>query len=221
MVVEGVHRFHVEHRAEPVIGKRVLSRRIVSRIAALDDWRCVLRRFGWLGRDANRYEGYGFGNLSLRLPPFDARPGQRAFLVSASQTGERACLGTDGYAIVESYDVDANRVVSRGPALPSSESLTHGVLYDLDPRWRAVVHVHSAELWSAAARDGLPATGETSEAGTDEIAREIRRMAGSAELSTHRLLWMPGHRDGLLSVGATLGDAVAPLLQLWGRIEER
>ena len=212
MVVEGVHRFQIEHRAEPVTGRRFLSR-----AESLDTWRSVLRRLGWVGRDPERYDGYGFGNLSIRLPPFDAATGRRSFVVSASQTGERVRLGAEGCAIVESYDAQANRVVSRGVALPSSESLTHGALYDLDPSWRAVVHVHSAELWRAAARESLPATGETAEAGTDEIARGIAQWADSPAFREHRILWMPGHQDGLLSVGRGLGEAVAPLLELWGR----
>ena len=215
MVVEGVHRFQIAHREAHLAGER-----FSSAVETLDAWRSVLRRLGWVGRDPGRYDGYGFGNLSVRLPPFDAPTGQRSFVVSASQTGERSRLGGAGCAIVESYDAEANRVVSCGAALPSSESLTHGALYDLDPEWRAVVHVHSAELWHAAAREGLPATGETAEAGTDEIARGIAQWAGSPTLRELRILWMPGHQDGLLSVGHTLGEAVAPLLELWGRCGE-
>ena len=37
-------------------------------IGPLRAWRTVLRRLGMLGQEKARYDGYGFGNMSVRDP---------------------------------------------------------------------------------------------------------------------------------------------------------
>ena len=51
-------------------------------------WRALLYQHKLIGQDPMRYGGYGYGNLSVRLAPYDAPPALRAFIISGSQTGE-------------------------------------------------------------------------------------------------------------------------------------
>ena len=73
---------------------------------------------------------------------------ERAFVITGTQTGGAACVGLDDFCQVESYDYRENRVVSHGLTAPSSESLTHGAIYDLSPTIRCVMHGHSPTIWS-------------------------------------------------------------------------
>jgi hypothetical protein len=208
---EGVIRFTTEHRWEP------LPPSLAPLAAELAGWQRVLRRLGVAGRDPDRYGGYAFGNLSACLEG-EAAPGCRSFLVTGSQTmnsGDEDEAGSlDRWAVVERWDAAANRVESRGLAAPSSESLTHGALYDLDLPMPigAVFHAHAPGLWNRARALGLPITDPAAECGTPELAREIARL-GAAGALTGGLLAMGGHEDGILAFGATPQDAGTVLLK--------
>jgi len=211
---EGVIRFRAEHREEP------LPADLAPLAAELAGWQRVLRRLGVIGCDPHRYGGYAFGNLSARVA-HDAPPGRRAFLITGSQTmgegaGERGDDGDDPaadlarWALVERWDAAANRVESRGLVPPSSESLTHGALYDLDPAAGppagAVFHAHAPGPWRRARGLGLPVTAEATECGTPELAAEIARLGAAGRLAAG-VLAMGGHEDGILAFGATVTEA--------------
>lgn len=202
---EGVIRFRADHRREvPPVGLAPLAEE-------LGGWQRVLRRLGVVGRDPDRYGGYAFGNLSACLAG-GAAPGGRSFLVTGSQTmhpGDEDEAGAlDRWAVVERWDAAANRVESRGLVEPSSESLTHGALYDLDLPLSvgAVFHAHAPDLWNRARDLGLPITDPAAECGTPELAREIARL-GAAGALAGGLLAMGGHEDGILAFGATPEEA--------------
>ena len=205
---EGVVRFAVARRAVALRGARLVA--LAGTLAA---WRRALGRLGLIGRDPRRYEGYGFGNLSARLPPFGTPPGRRAFLVTGTQTGGLPDVGLDDFCVVESYSLRTNRVRAAGLCLPSSESLTHGALYDLDPRWRFVFHVHSPAIWRAASALGLPATSRDAVCGTPAMAREVRRLETSGELRGRRVFVMAGHEDGVIAFGRTADEAGGALIR--------
>src|SRR5438309_1011210 len=83
--------------------------------------------------------GYGYGNVSARVGPLgDVGRGQRRFLVTGTQTGGRQGVTLADFCLVERYDLARNRVTSRGLVPPSSESLTHGAIYDIAPTARVV-----------------------------------------------------------------------------------
>lgn len=178
-------------------------------LLTLDGWRAVLRRLGLLGQDPQRYDGYGFGNLSHRVPA--ALGDASGFLVSGSQTGGRELLGSDGWALVRSFDLDTFRVEAEGPVPPSSESLTHAVIYDKDPDVHSVVHVHSPELWHAAERLDFPRTGPHVDYGSPEMVRAVRELfeLGVGDLG---IFAMAGHEDGIVAFGADADDACGRLL---------
>jgi L-ribulose-5-phosphate 4-epimerase len=206
---EGVIRFEIEHE------HRMLEARVHGEtVALLSAWREVLARLGLVGLDPARYQGAGYGNLSARLPPFgDVGRGRRRFLVTGSQTGGLHDLTLDHYCVVERYDLAQNRVTSLGPVRPSSESLTHGVIYDVSPSVRVVLHAHAPEIWRHARALGLPITRAGVANGTPEMAHEVQRLYRETQLSTTGLLAMGGHEDGVIAFASTPDQAGETLVR--------
>ena len=181
-------------------------------------WRNVLFALGFIGLDPKRYDGVGFGNASTRVPPFRGPRGQQsAFLVTATQTGMKPTLNIDDLTVVETWDLRKNRVVSRGRALPSSESMTHGAVYDVVPGARAVLHVHAPPIFRRAAELRLPVTPAGVGYGTPEMAAEVARMWREDNLQHTRVFAMGGHEDGVVSFGVDVDDAGARLLSVLAR----
>ncbi|MDA8019047.1 MAG: class II aldolase/adducin family protein [Thermoanaerobaculia bacterium] len=206
---EGVIRFELEHGAS-----REFDARDMPCLKELDGWRWVLRHLGLLGRDANRYGGYGFGNLSHRVPAESGT--EPAFVISGSQTGEREFLGNQGWALVRDWDLGEFRAVASGPVPPSSESLTHAVIYEIAEHVQCVVHVHSPEIWQATGELNLPCTGPDIDYGTVEMVQQVRGLfqAGLAEVG---VFTMTGHEDGVVAFGTDAADACGRLLTVLSR----
>ncbi|MDF1563195.1 MAG: class II aldolase/adducin family protein [Deltaproteobacteria bacterium] len=208
---EGVVLFEAEHRQE------ALDATLVEPYARpLLHWRQRLFEAAVIGQDPGRYEGAGFGNVSVRLP---ARGDARPFLVTGTQTGGRESLSLQDLCVVESWDLSRNRVVSRGLTRPSSESMTHGALYDRGRDVRFIFHGHAPALWRAAAKLRLPTTHPDAGYGTPEMAREV-----VVQLRAHpgaRVLAMGGHEDGIIAFGASAHEAGTHLLKLLRELEQK
>lgn len=157
---------------------------------------------GLIGQYPN---GIGFGNVSLRHPQ---QP--RWFVVSGTQTGHLSRLGPAHYATVVDWDCDRNWLSCVGPVQASSESLTHGTLYQALPGVGAVLHVHRRSLWERLL-DQVPTTAATVPYGTPAMAAEMLRLLRESDLPSQRLLVMAGHEEGILSFGETLAAAAAVL----------
>jgi ribulose-5-phosphate 4-epimerase/fuculose-1-phosphate aldolase len=187
---EGVIKFTLEFRPGPPPA--------AAQLPELDAWRLIFRRLGLLGQDPRRYAGLGFGNLSRRaggsLPA-------AAFIISGTQTGGLEQLTPADYVTVLSCDPDHNRVIASGPTHPSSEALSHGVLYQADPRIAWVMHLHCPDIFAAGSRLRLPTTDPGAPYGSPQMAAEIRRLSPAA--GWPGLLVMGGHEDGILAFGAT------------------
>lgn len=206
---EGVIRFHLDFRETPLAEAGAQGHDLPF-LVGLDGWRSVLRRLGLVGRDPDRYGGDGFGNLSHRMV---AATGMAAssFVVSGSQTGDRESLGQDGWSLVRSWDLDEFRVEAEGPVRPSSESLTHALIYDMEPDVHCVVHAHSPDLWRSARDLELPRTSSDVDYGSPEMLREVRSLF-SLGLSDVGVFAMAGHEDGVVAFGADADDACTRLL---------
>ncbi|HEY9198664.1 MAG TPA: class II aldolase/adducin family protein [Gammaproteobacteria bacterium] len=201
---EGVTKFQLDYCAAPALEP--------AAVAGLNAWRTVLWRLGLIGQQPGRYDGLGYGNVSARLTPFTGNVGARRFVISGTQTGGPEMLHAGQYTVVDAYDIRANRVSVQGPVAPSSESLTHGMIYDLDERARCVFHVHSPEIWTAAERLGLPCTDPVAAYGTPAMAEEIRRLFEQGDLHARGIFSMGGHQDGVVAFGATADEAGAHLV---------
>lgn len=211
---EGVTRFEARHAAAPLA-----DRRFAEVAAGLAGWRTVLAGLGLVGQDPKRYGGAGYGNVSVRVGPFPGARGARSFLVSGTQTGGRPCAALDDFALVERYAIAHNRVTSRGAIPPSSESMTHGAIYDLGGHIRCVLHVHSPVIWQRRHAMRLPCTGDGIDYGTPAMAREIERLARETALLDTPVLAMSGHEDGVVSFGRSPDEAGAALMATLARAE--
>ena len=135
MVAEGITKFQAAHTHGD------LPAEAQDRFAPIGAWRRIFFMLGLIGADPARYGGLGFGNVSCRMGPYPGERRRRRFVITGTQTSDRWELGPDKLCVVEAYDPKANWVQSQGPVRPSSESLTHGALYDLSPRIRSVLQV--------------------------------------------------------------------------------
>lgn len=202
--VEGVVKYQEEHTSTPPLDSGL--------IAELAVWRRFMYDLGLVGQDPTRYDGAGFGNASMRTRPYDQPKGRRSFVVTGTQTGKLRDLGPDRFAVVESYDIPRNLVRVRGPVRASSESMTHGAVYDQSPLIRWIFHAHSPEIWRKRAALNLPSTHPSVAYGTPEMAQEVTRLFADSGLRETRIFAMAGHEDGVITFGATAEDAAHLML---------
>ncbi len=196
---EGVIKFHLDFCEGPAPGESLLLE--------LNTWRTRFLELGLIGQDPERYEGYGFGNLSRRLP------GQRgnAFLISGTQTGHLDELRANHYATVLHCNPAKNQLQATGQIKPSSEALSHGILYQSHPAIHWVMHLHSPDIFNNYRALSLPFTDPSAAYGTPEMASAIEALAKEREDSRPSLLVMGGHQDGILAYGSgaeATGDLV-------------
>ena len=199
MEEEGVIKFDLRFTAGPPVAMDILTE--------LNTWRQILWQHALIGQDPARYEGYGFGNISQRNGDPDQPRGKRQFVISGTQTGHLEELDNRHYACVTAYDAATNQVVAEGPVKPSSESMTHGVIYDLDNALRAVLHVHSPDIWHSATSQGIPATNASVEYGTPEMSREVERLYSQSHVREKGIFSMGGHEDGIVAFGHSVEEA--------------
>jgi len=193
---EGVIKFHLEHQTRGLEPRRFME--LSSKLVA---WRRVMSLTRLVGQDPHLYEGAGYGNVSARIGPPSAALGRRCFLITATQTSGKPAIDLRDFAVVERYDFRRNWVRSYGQQEPSSESMTHGAIYDLGPHIRCVLHAHSPELWRQARELRIPITDPGATYGTPEMAREVQRLFRESAVVERQILAMGGHEDGILAFG--------------------
>lgn len=204
---EGVIKFQLDYREGPAPKTGLVSE--------LNTWRSIFLDKQLIGQDPRRYEGLSFGNLSRRLGP-----GGDAFLITGTQTGHLSKLSAEDYSTVLACDPERNRLTATGCIKPSSEALSHGVLYQSGPTINWVMHLHSPQIFDACARLQLPYTAPGVTYGTPEMAREIKRIAESMGSGRAGLMVMAGHQDGILAFGPTADSTGQLVLSTLQRAEQ-
>lgn len=178
---------------------------------ALQHWFSICRQHELLGQDPTRYGGAAYGNISQR--------GQQGFLVTGTQTGGQRALHDEDIAWVKTWDLAANQVNSQGPVRPSSESLSHGHLYESMADVQFIIHVHHKPLWEQAVALGLLLTHPSAAYGTPAMAHEVKQLLQTPETLNAGAFGMGGHEDGLIVFGKTADQAGDRLLNLLGRLK--
>ncbi len=191
---EGVIKFQLDHVDDDLLNIEVTE---------IDAWRYLFMQVGIIGQDDDRYDGYGFGNLSQRTSD--------GFLISGTQTGYMATTKLKDYAEVTGWNSKLNTIVSRGLVKPSSESLTHAVIYEVQNEVTSVFHVHSPDIWNAAAQLKIPITDPDIPYGTPGMAEAVQRCASESGLPG--VLSMGGHEDGIVAYGRTASETGLLLVQ--------
>lgn len=196
MVDEGVIKYVCHWQPGPALE--------VAQLAPLIHWRDRLHQAGQIGVYP---DGIGYGNISLRL-------GQTSFVVSGTQTGHLTRTNPQHYTQVTSWDIDRNTLHCNGPIKASSESLTHGALYQYAENIQAVIHIHNRPLWQQY-QHRLPTTAAEVPYGTPAMAYEMWRLMTETDLPQQRILMMAGHQEGMLAFGPTLEAAALALERLF------
>lgn len=179
----------------------------------LNAWRSIFLQLGLIGQDPNRYDGYGFGNLSRRNPAGQAGE----FLISGTQTGSLLQLLPQHYATVQKCAPFSNSITASGEIKPSSEALSHGILYQSAPEVHWVMHLHSPDIFKHADTLQLPSTNPAAEYGTPEMASELKKLADARQNQGPNLLAMGGHEDGILAYGHTASETGALVIETLAR----
>ena len=215
--IEGVIQFELDHLNQRLTdgpgGLPSLDEPFCSLVA----WREILARSGLVGQDPELYEGYGYGNASVRVGRRSAGRGRRTFLITGTQTSGKRQLRLADCALVERWNTGGNRVSSRGNTRPSSEALSHAAVYDVAPQARAVLHAHSPVLWRHARTLRLPITDPAAANGTPQMAAAIGRCCAEGWFAERRILAMGGHEDGVLAFGRTVEEAGVTLITWFAR----
>jgi len=196
---EGVIKYQLHFQQEAVIS--------ASDIVEIDSWRHVFHRLQLIGQMASRYHGYGFGNISQRFHASEQ------FIISGTQTGEKPFLKADDYALVTECYPHQNKVVAAGQTAPSSESMTHGQLYQLDESIQFIIHAHSPDIWQKATVLNIPQTRQAVEYGSVAMVEEVERLFNETDVKQQKIFSMAGHVDGIVSFGATAEEAAQAMIQ--------
>ena len=197
---EGVIKYQLRHTQKPIIEKISLSE--------INAWRTIIFRLDLIGQSPERYDNLGFGNISQRLNSQSSQ-----FIITGSQTGHIEQLSPEHYCLVVKADPRKNRIESCGLSKPSSESLTHACIYDLDNTIQAVIHVHSPEIWKNTAALALPHISADIPYGTAEMAIAVEQLFQSGDLQQTSLFTMLGHEDGVVSFGRNMQEAAWELIK--------
>ncbi len=204
-------------------------------LAELNSWRSLMLTLGMIGQAENRYGGLGFGNISQRASDLMKNAAADAFIISGTQTGHLQNLQQQDVALVTNAKPQLNHLSAQGLTPPSSEALTHAVIYQQHPQCSAVVHVHCPIIWHKANELELPCTAASIPYGTPAMAAAIADLLqesllqegllrkdqlqkipvhtlvhpfiNNSVLSKNGIIVMLGHEDGVISYAPTLEEA--------------
>ena len=171
----------------------------------LDAWRSILCDLALLGQTAEKYGGYAYGNLSLRDPD------REEFTITASQTSGEPSLLPEHLVKITHCNLQRFWVDAVGTEPPSSESLTHAMIYAADPRIRCVFHVHSTVIWQNRAALRLPETAGDVSYGSPAMIQAVQQLMENYQ-SRPLTFATAGHEDGIFACGHTPGECGSLLI---------
>jgi len=154
-------------------------------------------------------DGIGYGNISLR------NKATNSFFITATQTGNLTNLSSEYYTHISSYDFSKFSVTSQGKHQPSSEALSHAMIYDINSEINAVIHIHSKVLWELMKKDNSLYT--QAEYGTAQMVEEIASLYKDKNPFDDNIFVMKGHEDGIIVFGKNIEEAE---LKLYSKIQE-
>lgn len=187
-----------------------------SLVASLSAWRTMLKRLQLLGQVPDRYDGFGYGNLSGRITARDTTPDttpdtapsttqKEGFVITASQTSGVNTLREEHLVTISGYNLSRFWVEAIGEQPPSSETLTHAMIYAADPRIHWVFHVHCPEIWENSTALGIPSTGADVSYGSLDMVRAVADLLSGTQ-SRPLVFTTQGHHDGVFALGANARD---------------
>jgi hypothetical protein len=171
--------------------------------SSIEQYRRMLHRIRLIGVYP---DGLGFGNISQRKNYLRFHRTRRPqFIISGTQTGALAKLKGEHYTRVVDFDVEQFTVTAQGMARASSEAMTHGSIYEMNPNIRAIIHFHHPGLWQRMIEENYESTGKWVLYGTYEMAKAVKECVGP---KTQGIFVMRGHKDGGVAYGPSLNTAM-------------
>lgn len=193
-LAEGIIRFAYD--LQPPAGSLIAD----SEFRELVAWRTLLRRLGLLGQHPDRYHGLGYGNLSVRDPQLADE-----FIITASQTSGETDLTQSELVRITHCNLERFWIDAEGELPPSSEAMTHAMIFQAERRIDWVFHCHSPELWQATEALALPATPEDVAYGSTDMVAAVAELF-QRHHSRPLLFTTLGHEDGVFSCGTSARD---------------
>ncbi len=186
-MLDGIIKYSIEHQTT--------STPPFSGYVQLEALRTRLFTLGLIGEK----DGIGYGNLSMR------HEGSKSFFITATQTGRRQMLSREYYTYISDYDFSTFKVISQGTHKPSSEALSHAMIYAIDDKITTVIHIHSLALWKFMKTKDYFFT--TAEYGTAEMVEEIVGLYDNFDPMMHNAFVMKGHEEGIITFGRSVEEA--------------
>lgn len=193
---EGVVKFSYSHRRQNLsLGKQARN---------LINLRNSVFKKGYL---AKREDGKASGSISIRSGK------SNSFLISGKQTGEVFNFTEKHICLVESFNLEAFSLISKGETKPGSEALIHALLCSLDRNIQCVVHITEPRLVSYTEMNPYPSTVETY--GTVELLEQIKLIIKNKAIqNSSGILLMKGHQDGILSFAKKEAEAIQQIEEI-------
>jgi hypothetical protein len=154
-------------------------------------------------------DGIGYGNISEKTD-------KNAFVITGTQTGHLKDLNANHYALIEEYNNKEFYLKSSGAIKPSSEALTHGTIYNLDDKIKAVIHIHSKPIWKFMLESNYYLKTKDVEYGSIEMIEEVNRIFLTTPPLENPKFVMTGHEDGVIVFGESLKEAELNLFDILG-----
>lgn len=193
---EGVIKFQCNWQLGEVLSQEILQDLMIKRD--------LMYALGLIGVNP---EGIDFGNLSKRWGEGNQ------FIISGTQTSHLSTTTPANYTRVSNFDLNENRLTCCGPVKASSESLTHGAIYQTCPEIKGIIHIHNHHLWKELLYQ-VPTTHSTISYGTPEMAQEMIRILHEMDIEQEKIIVMAGHPDGIICFGQDLQEPAEILHQL-------
>ena len=200
---EGVIKFQLDFRQQAVLQ--------AADVQEISSWRTIMCQLGMLGQTPQRYDNYGFGNISQRFG------NSNQFMISGTQTGGITAMTAADYALVTACQPALNRIVALGQTKPSSEAMTHGQLYQLSADINFVIHAHCPVIWQQADALGLAQTRAEVPYGTVAMADEVARLFRDTAVLEQGIFSMAGHEDGVVAFGDSAAQAAQRLIASYAK----
>lgn len=202
MAQEGLIQFNCNLKHENIDNNEIIS--------AINECRTRLFDLGLIGVDEN---GQGYGNISTRTLG-------NKFIITASQTGKYRILESEHFILVEKCNFLENQVCAMGKNIPSSESLTHGAVYESDNAIGAVIHIHYKKLWDYCMDKKFISTPDETGFGSVKLANAIIFLFKNSRIREQKIFAMGGHESGVITFGRDLQDAEKTLSDAMRHVEK-
>jgi len=193
-MTDGVIKYSIEHQTADTP--------LFSGYKQLEALRTRLFTLGLIGEK----DGIGYGNLSMR------NEGSKSFFITATQTGKKQVLSREYYTNISDYNFNTFKVISQGAHKPSSEALSHAMIYAIDDRIKTVIHIHSLALWKFMKAKNYLFT--TAEYGTAEMVEEIVGLYNNLDPLLNNTFVMRGHEEGIITFGRSVEEAELALYSI-------